>query len=153
MYLATHAGRQWWVGTENQWLRNPSCVPWCLTTPNTSSSGWCLSCPRPCQIPLPLLPTIRNADVFPSPTMNALPISWGRSLCFSWFRRKISNSHAQENHTIVWVYWITHSFDLFIIHYSPKTLVNPQRYLICFPICIQLDDLKKLHWTRNKISI
>lgn len=106
------------------------------------------------QIPLPLLLTIRNVDVFPCPTMKALPISGGRSICFRWFQSKTENSHAQENHAI---YECTglHSFDLFIIHYSHKTLVNPQRYLICCPICLQLesDHLKKLHWIRNKISI
>lgn len=105
-----------------EWMtqRNTSCLPQCLTTPNTNIGGWWLSCPWPCQIPLRLLPTIRNVGVFPSPTMKALPISWRRSVCFRWFKRNIASRqflHSREA-CQVW-YWITHSFDL----YQPIKLV------------------------------
>lgn len=136
--------------------RNPSCLPpQCLTTPNTNSSRWCSNCPWPCQIPLPLLPVpiIRNVDVFPSPNMSTLPISWGRSICFRWFKRKVCNCHAQENRAIVWLHWLHIPLTCLSFPTHPKPLLILRDNLICFPICPQLDNLKKLHWIRNKISI
>jgi len=108
---------------QNEWLRNTSCLPQCLTPPNTNSNGWCLSCPWPCQIPLQLLPPIRNTDAFPSPTMNALLISWGRSVCFRQVKRKIaSKQFSHSRGTCYTVSTLDYTFDLYqpihLVHHS-----------------------------------
>lgn len=113
------------------WLRNTSCLPQCLTTPNTSSSRWWLSCPWPCQILLQLLPTIRNVDVFPSPTTNALLISRGRSVCFRWFKRKIASRQflcsrepcytmSTLDYTFIWLVPANQAGLSFMSHLNPS---------------------------------
>lgn len=142
--------------------RNTSCLVQFLTTPNTNSSGWWLSCPWPCQIPLQLcLPPLEMLTCFQVVPWMHCRFHEEDLHASDVLKRKISSRQflrAREpcytmstlDYTFIWL--VSASQARWLMN-KLKPFLNPQRLWIYLPKSLQLvRSLKEIALDQNQES-